>query len=154
MSTYSINYALWTGVTGAVLEYAKRKGGVRWQTLLYKGVFEKAIVSLIASYLQAQNVALLGNNLDANYIYNGVLASLMTMYTKDKSAIHGAEEQIACALIGHRLASNFGTAFDSVATKIPFISNMFAGAGGYVNASIPDPGTPMPSAASGNTNPV
>src|SRR6185437_15946171 len=121
----ALNYSLWTGVVGVVLEYYKRRGS-KWETLLMKGFGEKAIVGLISSYLQMQNVPLLGNDLDANYIYNGILGALTEMYRHDRSKLMGAEEQILCALIGHRLAVNFGSTFNGFSSNFAFINNMFA----------------------------
>lgn len=152
MSTYALNYSVWTGLVGLVLEYSKRKSG-KWETLLMKGFAEKAIVGLISSYLQAQNLPVLGSGLDANYIYNGIIGALSEMYRHDRSKLQGAEEQILCALIGHRLASNFGMAFDSVTSNFGFINNMFAGSSGYQNATIPNAGMGIPSQNSGNNNP-
>jgi len=53
----------------------KRKGGVKWSTLLVKGFGEKALIGLLSSYLQQQNLPLVGVGLDANYIYNGILGA-------------------------------------------------------------------------------
>ena len=152
MSTYALNYAVWTGLVGTVLEYYKRRGA-KMETLLTKGFAEKAVVGLIGSYLQAQNLPLVGSGLDANYIYNGLLGALTEMYRHDRSKLQGAEEQVLCALIGHRLAANFGQAFDAGTVNLGFINNMFAGSGGYQGASIPNQGTPMPSMASGINTP-
>ena len=76
MSTYTLNYSIWTGAVGLVLEYWKRKGGVKWSTLFVKGFGEKALIGLISSYLQQQNLPLVGVGLDANYIYNGIIGAL------------------------------------------------------------------------------
>ena len=54
MSTYTLNYAIWTGAVGVVLEYYKRKGGMKWSTLLVKGFGEKALIGLLSSYLQQE----------------------------------------------------------------------------------------------------
>ena len=135
------------------MEYLKRKGGIRWETLLMKGFGEKAIVGLISSYLQQQDFMLVGSGLDANYIYNGLLAAVSSeVYRKERGKVQAAEEQILCALIGHRIAANFGQAFDSVTGNLGYINNMFAGSGGYTGASIPNQGTGIPSGNSGNNN--
>lgn len=151
MSTFPLNYGIWTGAVGLVLEYYKRKGGAKWSTLLVKGFGEKAVVGLVSSYLQLQNLPLLGNNLDANYIYNGILGALSAEVMRSgKAPLTGAEEQILCALIGHRLAVNFSRAFDSVSGQLGFINNMFSGSSGYQGADIPGAGTGIPSQNSGN----
>lgn len=153
MSKYAINYSFWTGAVGLVLEYTKRKGG-KWETLLIKGFAEKAVVGLLATYLQMQGFPVLGSELDANYIYNGILGAVTEMYRHDRSKLQGAEEQILCALIGHRLAQNFDMAFSGVvASNFSFINNMFAGASGYQGASIPNPGMGIPNQNAGNNNP-
>lgn len=154
MSTYALNYAIWTGLVGVVLEWAKRRGGARWQTLLMKGG-EKAVVGLISSYLQQMNFTLIGNGLDANYIYNGIVGALEQELTKGGSLygsgkLAGAEEQILCALIGHRLAANWGMAFEGISSNFAFINNMFASSSGYNDASIPKGGIGVPNQASGN----
>lgn len=153
MSTLALNYAVWTGLVGVVLEYYKRKGYVKATTLLTKGFVDKGLVGLISSYLQQQNVPLLGGGLDANYIYNGIIGAASQMIRNEKSTLQGAEEQILCALIGHRLAANFGHAFDSVTSNFSWVNNMFSGSSGYQNANIPSQGTPTPSTNSGNNNP-
>ncbi len=155
MSTYALNYSIWTGAVGLVLEYWKRRGGAKWSTLLVKGFGEKAVLGLVSSYLQQQNLPLVGTGLDANYIYNGILGAISAEVMRSgKSSLSGAEEQILCALIGHRLAANFGKAFDSVSGQLGFINNMFAGSSGYQYAGIPEQGTGIPSQNSGNTSPA
>ena len=151
MSTYAINYAVWTGVVGAVLQYYKKQGR-GWKVLLTKGFGQKAVTGLISSYLQMQNVPLLGTGLDANYMYNGIVGALSSALMKDgKGPITSAEEQILCALIGHRLAANFGQTFDVVVNSLPTgFTNYFAASSGYVGATIPNPGTGIPNMASGN----
>ncbi len=151
MATYALNYSIWTGVVGVVLEYYKSKGS-KWQTLLGKGFTEKAVYGLISSYLQMQGLPGVGSGLDANYIYNGIVgaAGEMLMRNPNRSKLQGAEEQILCALIGHRLAANWGMAFDSVTNNFGFVNNMFAGSSGYTGANVPNPATPTPSMASGN----
>jgi hypothetical protein len=149
MSTATLNYAVWTGAVGFVLEYLKRKG-TRWETLFMKGG-EKALVGLISSYIQMQGVPFLGTGLDANYIYNGILGAAVTeIHGRDRSKLQGAEEQILCALLGHRLAANWGTAFDTVTSNFGWINNMFAGSSGYQGATVDNQGTPTPSMNSGN----
>lgn len=151
MSTYTLNYSIWTGAVGLVLEYWKRKGGVKWSTALMKGFGEKALIGLISSYLQQQNLPLVGVGLDANYIYNGLIGALSAeMMRSGKTPLTGAEEQILCALIGHRIAANFGQAFDVVSSNFGYLNNMFAGAAGYQGANIPNAGTGIPSQNSGN----
>jgi len=149
MAQYAANYAIWTGVVGSVLEYYKKRG-VGWEKLLLHGFAEKAIVGLISTWLQNQNISLFGNGLDANYIYNGVVGAATTLITKNGVPLNSAEEQIFCALIGHRLAQNWATAFQGLTSNIPFINNMFAGSSGYSGADIPNQGTSNPSQASGN----
>lgn len=150
MSTYTLNYAFWTGLVGVVLEYYKRKGYVKLSTLATKGFGEKALLGLISSYLQQQNLPMLGAGLDANYIFNGLSGAIAQMALRDKSSLQGAEEQILCALIGHRFAANFGQAFDAVTSNFTWLNNMYAGSSGYQNANVQNQGTPIPSTNSGN----
>src|SRR4051794_21463981 len=96
---------------------------------LMRGFLEKAIVNLLASYMQSMNITLLGSGLDANYIYNGILGALSAeFYRKDRDKLMGAEEQILCSLIGHRLAANFSGAFSGIGgyvSSFGFLQNMF-----------------------------
>lgn len=152
MSTYAVNYSVWTGFAGVVLEWAKKRGGAKWETLLMKGFAEKAILNLASSYLTSMDIAVLGNGLDAQYIYSGVLGAVSAEFYRrgERSALQGAEELILCSLIGHRLAANFGRAFDGVTKNFKWVNDMFPGSSGYVGADIPNQGTPIPSQNSGN----
>lgn len=151
MTTYAINYAIWTGAVGAVLQYYKKQGR-GWQSLLTKGFAQKAVTGLLSSYLQMQNVPLLGTGLDANYMYNGIIGALSSALMKEgKTPVTAAEEQILCALIGHRLAANFGQTFDVVVNSLPTgFTNYFASSGGYTGATIPNTGTGIPNMNAGN----
>ena len=82
MTTYAIKYAIWTGAVGAVLQYYKKQGR-GWQSLLTKGFAQKAVTGLLSSYLQMQNVPLLGTGLDANYMYNGIIGALSSALMKE-----------------------------------------------------------------------
>jgi hypothetical protein len=152
MSAYAINYAFWTAVAGSFLEYAKRRGGGRWQTLLWKGG-EKGLVNLVATWAQNWDLPFLGSGLDANYLYNAAIAGVMAEIYKTP-ALQTASDQVLASLIGHRLAVNFATTTSGVSTwigtNVPFLSSMFANSGGYSGADIRAPGVQTPSDNSGN----
>lgn len=150
MSTFSANYAIWTGIVGVVFEYWKRRGYVKVSTMLGKGFLVRGGVNAVSSFLEAQNIPLMGNGLDSNLIYNGVLGSLSEIVVGRGSALTGAEEQLMCSLIGHRLAVIWANAFDTVTSKFPGLNSMFQGSSGYQNATITSQGTPIPSTNSGS----
>ena len=149
MSTAALNYSIWTGIVGVILEYYKRRGHVKTSTLLTQGFLDKGAVCLISTYLQKQNFPPLGNRFDANYIYNGILGAASQMLQGNRSHLNGAEEQILCALIGSRISFYWGAAFDVVTSNFGWVNNMFAGSSGYTNADVRSEGTPIPSMNSG-----
>jgi len=149
LSAQTINYSIWTGLAGVALEYYKRRGSVGWKSLLMNGFGEKAVYNAMSVWLQSMNLPLLGSGLDANYLYQGVIGAVGAELRKTKGPLTGAEEQIFCSLIGHRLAAQWGGTFNGISGNI---SNMFANASGYSGATTAAStgGTGMPSQASGN----
>lgn len=148
----ALNVALWTGVTGVVLEYWKKKGS-KWESLLMNGLLEKGLVSAISSYLTAQNIPLIGGDFSSSLIYNGIVSAVAeSIRHKGSNKLQAAEEQILCAIIGKRLAQNFGGAYNSIYTSVSGYSSYFLSSSGYTGAQTPGSatGTGIPSTVSGN----
>jgi hypothetical protein len=113
------NSAFLTGLTGFALEYV-RKNNANLQYAAKHGFLEKFVIDIIASYLQYQGLPTIGNDLDAHYIYDFLVAALYGKYMSKQAWIPSGSEQILCALIGHRLSKNFGTVWKQLTDRLPF----------------------------------